>query len=199
MHVLIPDTTSPSAQSTARELEALGHVVSSCRSSADADRPACRVLEDGPCPLDTHPVDVVVDPGPGSDGGGGALCGLRHRIPLVLSTEYPDHCLKPWVTDIVEPEFVAVTAEEVQAQPLAGHGFVGEAAVLEELRSAGIPIDDVKVEVRRSNGGLVADLWFPVAVGRHHADRVAVHMAQVIRAYDTWAKHLDIRVHLDEA
>ncbi|MGO9342490.1 MAG: hypothetical protein ACLP6E_08215 [Acidimicrobiales bacterium] len=198
MDVLIPDTSTPVAESTARQLEARGHKVSSCQSTADANRPACRMLENEQCPLDSHPVDVVVDPGPGEVGGGGALCGLRHRIPLILSTDYPDHCLKPWATDIVEPEFVAETAEEIQAQPLAGHSFVGEVAVLEELRRADTVTDDVRVEVRRTNGGLVADVWFPAALGRHDADRVSVHMAQVIRAYDAWAKHLDIRVHLIE-
>jgi hypothetical protein len=199
MHVLIPDTTTPIAQQTAQMLEERGHVVSSCRSASDAPSPACRILEDEPCPLDTHPVDLVIDPGPGADGGGGALCGLRRRIPVVVSAEYPEHCLKPWATDIVDADYMASAADEIRDQPLAGHTFVGEVAVLEELRRAGIPTGDVRVEVRRTGGGLVADVWFAAVVGRHDADRVAVHMAQVIRAYDAWAKHLDIRVHLVEA
>ena len=154
------------------------------------------MLEDEPCPLDTNPVDVVVDTGPGSRQGGGALCGLRRRIPLILSSDHPDHCLEPWATDMVESGYIVRAVEDANASPLPGHSSVGETAVLGQLRRTGIPSDQVGVEVRRKNGGLVVDVWFPASIGRQEANKVAVHMAQVIRAYDARAHHLDVRVHL---
>jgi len=196
MHVLIPDVTSPDAQSLVEELEADGHVVHTCGANTDAYD--CVALAGGRCPLDDKRIDVCVQvgredlPTPPTEG---ARCAVRRRIPTVLVGDVEEGSLLPSATVTSRRRAGAVIAALAQA-PLADHTAVAAKAMLHELRRHGADGRSGVVEVHRRNGGLVVDLWLDPTVSRTQAERIATHVAQQVRVHDPWARALDATVHL---
>ncbi len=71
-------------------LRAAGRTVHRCSESTDVPFPCNAVVAGVGCPLDRHPVDVVLDirTRPESQPAlseMGAICGLHGRVPLVLA------------------------------------------------------------------------------------------------------------------
>ena len=195
VHVLIPKIEGLAARSVARELEDAGHTVHTCHTQNGATD--CAVLDDLTCPLDTAPVDAAVAVGPGCTDtpGDGALCALTRRIPLVLVNGTADHPLLPWAADAVADGDLSSDLVDLVSRPLPAHTEVASRAMLGELRRQGTENAHSVVEVRRRYGGLVVEVWPDATMTRTQAERMATHVAQAVRAYDSWARCLDVMVH----
>jgi len=198
MHVLIPTIEGLAAQDIARELELAGHTVHTCHGRNGSND--CAVLDDLTCPLELAPVDVAVDVGARTRDrtGDGALCALTHRVPLVLLDSGPEHPLRPWAADaLVGTDLSAdVSAlEDLASRPLPAHTEIAAKAMLGELRRQGAEDARSVVEVRRRDGGIVIEVWPDDTMTRTQAERMATHVAQAVRTYDSWARSLDVTVH----
>ena len=195
MDVLIPDRSTATAREVATSLKDGGHRVHSCVLD-DAALP-CAALVGHPCPLDTAPIDVVVDvPNPHGRSeafGDGALCAVRRRIPLVLAGDADGHRLEPWAAARAGKD-VRATVAAVLGRPLPGHTAAASKALLHELRGEGTDSDKASVEVFRRPGRLFVEVWADSSVSRTQAEHLATHVAQAVRAYDRWAPKLDVTV-----
>jgi len=196
MHVLIPDTTTGDARRIADDLVARGHEVHTC-GTGDG-RVSCAMLGELPCPLDATLVDVAVavrPPGDAAGTGDGALCAIRKRIPLVLAGDHIDHPLLPWATAAAISEDAADLAEEVAGDPLSDHSHLARRALVDQLAHQGLAAEGAHAEVRRRDGTLTVDLWPGCPIGRWASGVVADHVLQRLRAFDRWARIVDVTVH----
>jgi hypothetical protein len=87
------------------ELTEAGRVVHRCHDSAESPFPCNALVAGMGCPLDRHPVDVVLDvrAGPHRDpslGEMGAICGIRAGLPLVVAGLSVAMKLAPWATRV---------------------------------------------------------------------------------------------------
>ena len=197
MHVLIPTIEGLAAEAVARELEGAGHTVHTCHAAGGTSD--CAVLDDLTCPLETAPIDIAVEVGGrGAGTGDGALCALTRRVPLVLVDGGPDHPLMPWAADALSSSDVVAdvgAVADMASSPLPAHTDVAAKAMLGELRRHGTEDARSVVEVRRRDGGLVVEVWRDASMTRTQAERMATHIAQAVRGYDSWARQLDVTVH----
>jgi hypothetical protein len=179
----------------ARTLEAGGHRVHACVH--DDGAVPCASLAGRACPLDTAPVDVVVEVGDGPRRGellgDGAVCAVRRHVPLLLVDGADDHPLAPWAAGRAGSDVRAAVAA-VLGRPLPGHTAAARKALLHELRHQGSDSESASVEVFRRPGRLLVELWTDATMSRTQAERLATHVAQAVRGYDRWAPKLDVTV-----
>jgi hypothetical protein len=185
--------SSPAAQEVAAELGVEGHIVRTCSDSTDPRATWCAALRNGTCPLDAYPIDAAVNVGavlPDDGLANGGLCAVRRRIPLVL-VDRPGDPLEPWAMASVPHSRVAATIAALDSAQLPAHTAEAGHTLVEELaqqRRAGA----TDVVVRRRNGGLVVELSPDSAMSRRDTERLAVHVAQRLRAFDPWARTIDV-------
>jgi hypothetical protein len=118
---------------------------------------------------------------------------VRRHIPLVLAGEADDHPLLPWAAVVTTGDVRAALAA-VLAGPVPGHTGAAQRALLHELRRHGAGSGVATVEVFRRAGRLLVELRTDASVSRTQAEKLAVHVAQAVRAYDRWAPKLDVTV-----
>ena len=196
MEVLIADRESPSADAVAHALESHGHVVRDCRDVARPDIP-CAALRGAACPLDDHPIDIVVGVGPPpavDHLGDGSLSAIRRRIPLVL-IDRPNDRLKRWAAATATAFDAVHAVDQVHDSILPLHSMKALVTAIGELRQRGLAQTAVDVEVRRRDGGLLVDLFIDGRLTGPVADGLAVHVVQTLRLFDPWAKTIDASVH----
>lgn len=195
MDVLVPDRSTVEGRDLARSLEDGGHRVHACVH--DDGAVPCAALAGRECPLDTATVDVAVDMGnaaPRDDRlGDGAVCAVRRRIPLVLVGQATTHPLLPWAAAHATTDVRAAVAA-VLGRPLPGHTAAARKALLHELRQQGTSSDAAFVEVFRRPGRLLVELHTDASISRTQAERLATHVAGIVRGYDRWAPKLDVTV-----
>jgi len=191
--VLIADISAEPAASVALQLAASGHRVHTCRDPADAGAAPCAALRGVACPLDAEPIDVAVRVGAEEHLGGGSLCAVRRRIPVVL-VDLPDDALAPWASASVPASDVAEAVSAAAAAPLPGHTDEARRVAQEQLRQLGLDETVAEVQVMRQRGGLQIEISVDDSLTRQRTEALAVHVAQRVRGFDPWAKHLDVRV-----
>jgi len=196
MEILIADRESPSATAVTQALESHGHVVHGCRDVVRPDIP-CAALRGASCPLDDHPIDVVVSVGPQPTDdhlGDGNLCAIRRRIPLVL-IDRPNDSLKRWAAAKATAFDAVKAVGQVHESILPLHSMKALVTALAELRQRGLDETAVDVEVRRRDGGLLVELFVDGRLTDQVADELAVHVVQTVRLFDPWARSIDASVH----
>lgn len=87
--VLVVGSEEWAIADAAAQLRAAGRKVHRCSDSAAAPFPCNAMIPGRGCPLDNHPVDVVLDIRSKADAEPalsemGAVCGLRDGLPLVI-------------------------------------------------------------------------------------------------------------------
>jgi len=195
MDVLVPDAASVTGGLIAGELALRGHKVLSCKRPGQSS--SCAVLDDRSCPLETEAVDVVVGMGgPGApwERGDGATCAVTHRVPLVLVDAELSDPLVEFAAATTTQSGVVSTVEQVAAAPLAVHSVIAHKTAREELERTGSETSTVAVEVRRRSGRLVVELWYGHDMDRSQAERLATHVVQAVREYDSSAAGVDVLV-----
>lgn len=195
MKVLLLESDPHLADQVAGRFQQAGHEVLRCH---DADAPAfpCKGVDHAAeCPFD-HPgvaVSVVVraeggaPPTPLEDG---VSCSLRHRVPVVVGDEGGPY--EGWATPI--PGDIVEGAEQVARGNLEGHAAAVHAVVAQGLARIGVAPQDVKVDVRRTDGDLAIALELPVESGSHPAAFAAARAVGAARQYDRYASRIDVRV-----
>lgn len=104
----------------ASQLYAAGRKVHRCFESADAPFPCNALIPGAGCPLDQHPVDVVLDirSRPGGEptmAEMGAVCGVRDGLPLVVAGMVEISGFGPWADPVpLDGDIVATCDEAVR-------------------------------------------------------------------------------------
>jgi hypothetical protein len=194
--VLVPDGRDRVAAEVVDALQRAGHRVHTCLEGSDDE--GCRQLVDASCPLDTAPVDVVVEVGtpPRASLDNGALCAVRRRIPLVLADPPADHALGSWAARTTHAWDVVAVVADVMERPLPDHSEAARRALLHELRRHGRPSNTATVEVFRYPGRLLVRLSHGPAMSHTEAERLATHVTQAVRGFDRWAPKVDVTVQV---
>jgi len=195
--VLIPDQQSASALAAAGVLRGAGHRVHACIGAGGV---LCDAMTGRPCPLDEPGVDVVVDvradePAPFASGG---LCAARRHLPMLVLGETEGHPYGPWATAVGDEDLVDAVDAATET-PLPVQTAAAAKALLWELRLHGTPSTSAEVAVYRRPGRLLVELSTDASVSRTQGERLAAHLAQVVRSADRWAPKLDVTVHLRPA
>ncbi len=196
MEILMTDVSWAPARTMADELREHGYVVHTCRDEQDPDAPSCTALRHADCPLDRYPIDaaVVVGSPPSTDHLADAgLCALRRRIPVVL-VDRPGDRLEAWASDSTTRSRAIASIGALEGVGLPGHTAEARRTLDEELTRQGRSPSEVGVVVRRRNGGLLIELSPHESLRPHDTERLAVHVAQRVRAFDPWARTIDVTV-----
>jgi hypothetical protein len=186
VHVLFSETITAASALAARQLTAAGHTVHSCHGPGDLGA-ICPALRGKPCPLEHSNIDVAVtvrrsnatDAAPIDDG---VFCALRRHVPVVVAGETNAHPFARYPHDRVDDPQLLPAAVDAAAAESREHSTV---ATDEAQRAAGPQAFAV---VRRHDGGLHVTL----ANAGPKAARVAVRVAGVVRAFDPYAKSIDV-------
>jgi hypothetical protein len=100
------------------QLHAAGRVVHRCCESVESPFPCNALIPGRGCPLDHHPVDVVVNirSHPGVQptvGEMGAICGLREGLPLVVAGMSDVSGFGPWAERVPPDGDIVSTCDDV--------------------------------------------------------------------------------------
>lgn len=196
MHVLVLESDPGAARRAAGRLAQAGHRVSQCHEPGDDAFP-CRGLV-GSCPLDSGDVDVVLTvrgrtrPRPVALEDG-VVCGLRHRIPLVVAGRSALNPYERWATVTLDGDDDVVSACEAAAVvPLEPHGQVAADAAVAVLVHHDLPAEGVIAAVRRRAGRLDAVITLPIAVAP--TAMITTRVVGALRALDAHARVIDVSV-----
>lgn len=171
MHALVAGP-SLSTENPTQALLILGHAVSACHDGAGDE---CVALRGKPCPLDASPVDVVV----ADEGSETARCARLRHLPVV-SYDLPATSAE------TEAELLAATTT------LPGHTAAAGEGVSRALAAAGCGLEGVKVSVTRRHGGLLVRVVGHDPMGASLRQRISVRVLAEVRAFDRWAKSIDV-------
>jgi hypothetical protein len=116
--VLVVGPDDWAVDDAASQLRAAGRIVHRCHDSADDPFPCNALIPGRGCPLDLHPVDVVLDIRSRPDARPtlaemGAICGLRAGIPFVTAGMAEISGLGPWATRVPPSGDIVSTCDEV--------------------------------------------------------------------------------------
>jgi hypothetical protein len=179
MHVLITEPSAPGAAGVAAELRGAGHVVHHC--SDDEAQAVCVALRGRPCPLDSDPIDVVVEVRTGHQIAGvtdGFRCASRRGIPMIIAD-----------SDVVE------ATEAARDAPSPRRSSVATVALEDSLIRQGFPPDEAaraRAVVTRRWGGMFVQVQVPEAVDTIAFGRAAIRIHQELRLVDPWSRSVDI-------
>lgn len=197
MHVLVLESDPGAAQRAVHRLSDAGHRVSQCHESGDDAFP-CRGLT-GPCPLDAGDVDVVLTvrgrtrPRPVALEDG-VVCGLRHRIPLVVAGRSALNPYEQWASVTIDGDDDVVTAcESAVVNPLPTHSEVAAAAASDVLLRHDIAADGVSAVVHRRDGRLEALVTVPIDDAP--VTMITTRVVSALRALDPHARAIDVSVN----
>ena len=187
-------TTSRGAAAAATDLLDRGHTVSVCHPDGVE---ACVGMSGGRCPLERGTIDAALLVRTHADPRElplerGAWCAVARRVPLIVAGDPSGNPYGAWTAAEDDGSAVAVTVETVVALPLADLSFLATHALHQALDQLGAPDHRARVEVRRRNGGLVAELIGVVGITSGQAAMVSVRVVAAIRAADPWARRIDV-------
>src|SRR6476620_9070683 len=166
MRVLVVGTIPESMDHTSEVLRDAGHDVLACHDTGGAAFP-CRGLRGEPCPLDGEGVDVVVtardrawpNPSPYEDG---AVCALRHHVPMVVHVFTSIHPFREWASaESRHDDDLSGVVETVARAPLAEHSELARSVARQVLDAAELPSAGVDAVVARRNARLRVTLTMP--------------------------------------
>lgn len=187
MRVLLVESTPGNATAVKRWLAEAGHETTTCFESPVTF--GCKGVErHEDCPLEraTDLAVLVRD----LDGGNhsltemGAVCAMRHRVPVVEVVE-------PGQNDL-DSTLLAALAEAESAA--ASRGYVDAVrASLAEATTLADP-DRIGITVTRSTDRVQATVDLPGDVVEHQVPMVVDCVSRALRRYDQYAKVIDVGV-----
>ena len=118
-------------------------------------------------------------------------CAVRRQIPLVLVDRAGD-VLEPWATASVARSGMTAAIAALDSAQSPAHTAVAVRTLDEELGQPGTEALS-QVVVRRRRSGLVVDLSPEAGLSGGETEKLAVHIVQRLRAFDPWAKTIDVR------
>ena len=190
------ETMREGAAAAAGDLVARGHRVLLCHPDGAA---TCVAMAGGRCPLERGGVDAAVVVHDGSSVaaslGRGAQCAGRRGIPLVVGGDPANDPYAEWASVEEEGSRVGRAVETVVALPLPMLTNLATRALHAGLEADGLAGRVGRVEVRRRDGGLVAELvGLDAGVTSGQLAMAAVRVAAAIRSVDAWARRIDVTV-----
>lgn len=179
MHVLVTQPFEATADVDA-QLRTAGHVVHHC--SDDDAHAVCVAVLGKDCPLDSDPIDVVVEVRSRHDVAGmsdGIRCAGRRGIPTMIANDGD----------------VAGAAEVARTSPSPRRSSVATEALVESLNRQGVDPEHAApataVVIRRW-GGMFVEVQAPESVDDKAFGQAAIRIHQELRAVDPWARTVDI-------
>lgn len=194
MKVLVVESDLGGARALRKTLVGRGHDVHTCFSDP-YDVQGCTALDpEVGCPLDTEPIDVVVDvrgfphPAPRSLEQG-ATCGIRKRVPLVVASPKGTSPYTRWASAVVDggTEEIADAVEATDGARSPAHQEVVDAAL-----DAAMPGEGATAFVSRQSGRLHVALSLPPDTSSVEAERVTLKVVAAVRAFDPETPVLDV-------
>jgi len=187
MRVLLVESTPGSASAVRTWLQDAGHETASCFEAPVSF--GCKgSIRHEECVLDRHTdVAVVVrdlDRGPHTLTEMGAVCAMRHRVPVV-------ELMEPGSTNLDAALLAALSQAESAS---ATRGYVD--AVRESLAKVTtlVGADRIGIEVTRASGRVHAMLELPGDLPEQQVAMVVDWAGRALRAHDQYAKVIDIGV-----
>jgi hypothetical protein len=198
MRMLVVGTLPSAIEPAVTQLVDAGHDVARCHDPGAGAFPCLALSEGRACPLEESPVDVALTvrdrawPRP-STFEDGAICALRHRIPLVVAGVTAAHPFASWSSRTLEdPSDLVVACEEAAVEPLPGHGDVTRQAARQVLAAARRDAD-VEATVRRCEGALRVEITVPASCAGL-TSKVAARAIGALRQFDGLATAIDVAV-----
>ncbi len=206
LRVLVTEDAPHVGDAAADELRRAGHDVVRCTEPGTPSFPCAGMRSPDGCPLRNGVVDVTLAmrhlagavPARSEDG---ALCSLRHHVPVVVAGNVMFDPFEDWEAAVVEPgDDVVDACERVARQPLPAHTRIALAATREVLQRHGRNdpavdavhgIGAVLVAVRRDQGWLHAEVRV-AALPSDVRQMVAVRVVAALRAFDKDARGVDV-------
>jgi hypothetical protein len=196
MRVLVVGTLPGAVERASETLRDAGHEVVCCHDGDDAAFP-CRGLRGDDCPLDGPGVDVVVSardhawPTP-STYEDGAVCALRHRVPMVVHGVTSGHPFDEWVSgESRSDQELPAVVEAVARAPMSGHTDFTRSTARQVLETAGLPTDGLDAAVVRRDGRLRVTLTLPAGAEAAESS-VTAKVLGGLRRYDRHARGIDL-------
>jgi hypothetical protein len=199
LRVLVTESEPCAADVAVDELLSAGHEVVRCSEPGTPSFPCAALRNDGGCPLRTSVVDValavrrraVARPARSEDG---ALCAVRHHVPLVVAGGSTLDPFEPWESAVLGRTYdVVETCERTASSPLRVHTERAARAARDTVVAHGRPDLSFLVAVRRIGGQLVAEVREPCSIGRALQDMIAVRIVAALREFDKDARGIDVR------
>lgn len=192
MRVLLVDGDHREGDVVAAQLSERGHDVVRCFGPDDTH--LCRgVALRQECPVDSGAVDVALlvrsEEGTPQLREMGAVCALRHRLPVVEARDRGEPPFSGWVTPTGAGVVEAV--EAVVADDLHGHVAAVEAVLVDVpavVRSGAVP----GVRVRHDAGRLLLTLTVPADMDEADRTSVMTWAVRGLRDYDPYQSVCDV-------
>jgi hypothetical protein len=200
VRVLVVGASPRAVDGASRVLRAAGHETVHCHAVDEPPFPCAALVESGQCPLETDPVDVVLDmherpshmPSRAEDG---VMCGLRRGIPLVVSGS-PVHPYQSWVNEEIGPCDDLVAACESAVSDSEGQRAEGETALdaaRAALVQAGIDPGGARATVHRRETQAHVLLELPPRPPGVHA-AIVTRVTQAVHALDPAITEVDVSI-----
>lgn len=192
MRVLLVDGDHVEGDVVAGQLTERGHEVVRCFGPDDTH--LCRgVALHEECPVEGQGVDVAVLV---REQGRepllremGAVCALRHRIPVVEAYAHGDPPFDGWATPTGSAVVEAV--EEVATDELRGHESAVETVLVNVpavVRLGHLPL----VQVERHVGRLLLTITVPEDMSSDDTNSIVTWGVRALRDYDPYASVIDV-------
>lgn len=194
MRVLLVDGDHVEGDVVAGQLNERGHEVVRCFGPSDSH--LCRgVALHEECPVDSQSVDVAVLVR--SEGRApllremGAVCAIRHRIPVVEAYAHGAPPFNGWATpsgDAVVDAVEAVAADELHGHEMAVEAVLVTVPAVERLgRLPGVRIE-------RQVGRLLLTLTVPQDLSDADTNSIVTWAVRGLRDYDPYASVVDVAI-----
>lgn len=195
MKVLVLESDVGAAEVAIAQLERSGHDVSRCHEPGVREF-ECSALRGAACPLESQPIDVVLDvrtrpskyPTMLEDG---VSCALRRHVPVVVSGSTSAHPFRSFPVSESGGDVVDA-CERAATAPMAEHEGVAQRALDESLRTHSSVADEGRAEVRRRAGRLTVTLRFPPGTPDRIGAMTSVRVTAALRAFDPTARGIDV-------
>jgi hypothetical protein len=194
MRVLLVDGDHVEGDVVAGQLTERGHEVVRCFGPGDTH--LCRgVALHEECPVDSQSVDVAVLV---REQGRepllremGAVCAIRHRIPVVEAYSHGEPPFDGWATPTGAGVVDAV--EDVAAGDLRGHELAVETVLVTVpavVRLGHLP----GVRVERQVGRILLTITVPADMGADDTNSIVTWGVRALRDYDPYSSVIDVVV-----
>ncbi len=200
LRVLVVEGDRGAAECVQEDLAAAGHEVVRCHEPGAPAFPCNALSHDRQCPLEASVVDVALDvrrrprsqPAPQEDG---AVCALRHKIPLVVAGPTVLNPYDEYATEVVSATGDVVGAcERAATAPLRAHTEHAARVLRRVLDRRAISASPLVV-VRRRHGVLLVEVRGAEALDSATKQMASVRITAGLRALDRGARGIDVAFH----
>jgi hypothetical protein len=203
LKVLLNEAVAGAGDAADRALHAAGHDVARCTDPGAPAFPCAGMRDLKACPIRTGTVDVALTV---RDSSGmaptrheeGALCALRHHVPLVVVGDAATDPFLGWESAFVGPDDDIVAAcERAASSPLRAHSHLAAAAARDVVVRHG---DDrpLHAVVRRDRGRLLVEITGRGSLSSRVRHLMAVRVIGALREFDPDAAGIDVNVGFED-